>query len=140
MVRSFIIGFLVSAFAAGLLWFFAGRVNYSAINETAKQIQQSNREAKFAGNSIRARYDKITGTVAGLDSRSARIKSISLTVTARSEGLAGTSGRIESGITDVKTAVDRIENRNREIVSIVGELRKVNESFYESNKGNENAN
>ena len=135
-MQKIVYGFLAGVFICGGFWFYMGRVNTESIQAIAKQVSESNNKSQQISDSIRKRYDQITSTVAELDIRSARIKAISLTVTTRSQGLANSSGRIESGINNVKESVDRIENRNRKIVSIVNELQKTNESFYERVKGN----
>ena len=135
-MQKIVYGFLAGVFICGGFWFYMGRVNTESIQAIAKQVSESNNKSQQISDSIRKRYDQITSTVAELDIRSARIKAISLTVTTRSQGLANSSGRIESGINNVKESVDRIENRNRKIVSIVNELEKTNESFYERVKGN----
>ena len=130
MFRTIIISFLGGLVVAGILWFFIGRTNIYGLQETAKQISDSNKQAQQTANIIGTRYDKITITVAELNNRSADIENISGKLTNRSGEITTSIGKIESGLKDFKITTDRIENRNRQVISIIGELRKTNEDFY----------
>ena len=131
MVKSLFIGILVGLFICGIGWFFLGRNNLGSIQAIAKEISDSNKQSKRAGDTLRSRYDNLAGTITRLDTQSTELRTSGYGLSDGIGDFSDKAKKLGSGISNTKTAVDRIERRNRQIVSIVGELRKVNESFYE---------
>ena len=127
MFRSLFIAFLVGVIATNILWFSFGRGDYKSILGTTEELRNSVREAQQTGNSISVRLDAITGTASRIDATGREIEQ-------RSKELNAQGSVIGAGIGETNTAVNRIEIRNREIISIVGRLGKINEDFRLANK------
>ena len=128
MFKPFIIGIFIGlAFGIGF-FYFVGRGDYNSILGTTEELRNSVREAQQTGDSISERLDAITGAASRIDATGREIEQ-------RSKELNAQGSVIGAGIGETNTAVNRIEIRNREIISIVGQLGKINETFRLANKG-----
>ena len=127
MLKPLFISFLVGVVATNIFWFTFGRGDYKSILGTTAELRESVREAQQTGDFISERLDAITGTASRIDATGREIEQ-------RSKELNAQGSVIGAGIGETNTAVNRIEIRNREIISIVGRLGKINEDFRQANK------
>jgi len=130
MLKPLFIAFLVGVVVTNIFWFSFGRGDYKSILGTTEELRESVREAQQTGDSISERLDAITGAASRIDETGREIEQ-------RSKELNAQGSVIGAGIGETNTAVNRIEIRNREIISIVGRLGKINEDFRLANKTNQ---
>jgi len=130
MFRSLFIAFLVGVVAANVFWFTFGRGDYESILGTTEELRGSIYQAQQTGDSISERLDAITRAASRIDETGREIEQ-------RSKELNAQGSVINSGIGETAAGINRIEIRNREIISVVGELGKINEAFRQANKRDE---
>lgn len=122
MGKGLFYGVLIGIAITSAAFFFIGRDDSAELRELSEQVSRDHREAKSNLAAVRGRVDGLTDTVTRITERADGIAE-------RSHGADRNVSTLETGLNTVKERIDTIELRNRESISLIGELRDIDYEF-----------
>ncbi len=122
MLKSFIVGMLSSILICAVVFFFFGRTDFQRFKNITISLSEEHRKAEQSINSIRTRLDGITGTASTITTTSNRITEHSTDADQRIT-------TIGVGLKTADTTIERLEQRHKSIIKLIGTNRDLDFDF-----------